>query len=86
MAVYRKRNIPWRIIDGEALVVDPEKSLIYPFNAVAARVWQLIDGAKDTDEIAEMIFREFEAEKALIHADITDFIAQLKESELIEAR
>lgn len=84
MELYKRKNIPWRIIDKEALVVDPHSSLVYPFNRVAARIWQLLDGTHGLQEIADIIYNEFEADKKLVAEDTRNFISQLKEARLIE--
>lgn len=84
MELYKRKGIPWRIIDREALVVDPQSSLVYPFNRVAARIWQLLDGTRGLPEITKMICGEFEADKEIAAQDTEDFIAQLKEAGLIE--
>lgn len=84
MEIYKKRDIPWRIIDDEALVVNPKTSLIYPFNATSSRLWQLIDGARGVEEIIDIIEKEFDKDKQTIQSDTLNFIQQLKEAGLIE--
>jgi len=84
MEIYRKKDIPWRIIDNQALVVNPKTSLIYPLNVTACQIWQLLDGVKNIKEIAEIIYNEFEADKETIQSDVLSFISQLKDAGLIE--
>ena len=51
----RNNDIAWRVIDGEALVVSPKDSLIYPLNDVGARIWELLDGKRTVSDIASII-------------------------------
>ena len=65
-------------------MVDSKKSLIYPLNATAAQIWQLLDGARSLEEITKIIQGEFDAQKEDIESDVSSFISQLKEAGLIE--
>lgn len=65
-------------------MVNPRDSLVYPFNAVSARIWQLLDGSRGLEEIIGIIHNEFEADKEVIARDAAGFIRQLKEAGLIE--
>lgn len=84
MEIYRRKTIPWRVIDEKALVVNPATSLIYPLNATAAVIWQSLDGSRDIKGIAEIICGEFEVEHSQALADIRDFIGKLNEAGLVE--
>lgn len=85
MAVYKRKDIPWRIIEDKALVVNPETSLIYPFNTVACRVWELLDGTKSVSDVAAIIVREFDTDDKTAISDITDFICDLEKAGLVQA-
>ena len=75
-------NIAWRIIDGEAFLVNPKDSLIYPLNSVATRIWELLDGEKTTKEIVDTIQKEFKKDKAIIEKDALSFLEKLLKADL----
>ena len=77
-------NVAWRIIDGEAFVVNPKDSLIYPMESVAGRIWELLDGRKTVKEITDIIYEEFDQDRAVIEHDMLSFFEKLIEAELIE--
>ncbi|KPK40700.1 MAG: hypothetical protein AMJ78_06935 [Omnitrophica WOR_2 bacterium SM23_29] len=79
----RNDDIAWRIIDGEALVVSPKSSLIYPLNEVATRIWELLDGKRTVFDISSIICDEFEGDTAVIQKDVVDFIQDLLKGGLI---
>lgn len=79
----RNNDIAWRVIDGEALVVSPKDSLIYPLNDAGARIWELLDGKRTVEEITSIICEEFEGEKKAIEGDTVDFIENLLKAGLI---
>jgi len=85
MAVYKRKDIPWRLIEDKALVVNPETSLIYPFNAVASRVWELLDGTKSVSDIAAIIVQEFDTDEETALADLADFTRDLEKAGLLQA-
>lgn len=75
--IKRNDSVAWRVIEGEALVVDPESSNIYPLNTVATRVWELLGGEKSCKEIIEIIFEEFEVDGHRLRKDVLDFVGAL---------
>lgn len=79
----RNDDIAWRIIDGEALVVSPKGSLIYPLNDVGTRVWELLDGKKKVGEITSILCEEFEADEKIIQDDVVVFVEELLKAGLI---
>jgi hypothetical protein len=78
-----RRPVPWRTLDTEALVVDVKGGLLYPLNSVAARIWELCDGARSVDEIVGALAEEFDAPEATIRADAREFIDRLADAKLI---
>jgi hypothetical protein len=78
-----RKPVPWRALDTEALVVDVKGGLLYPLNSVAARIWELCDGARNVDEIVTMLTREFEAPEPTIRADAIDFVQRLADAKLV---
>ena len=79
----RNNDIAWRVIDGEALVVSPKDSLIYPLNDVGARIWELLDGKRTVSDIASVICGEFEGDGKAIQDDVMDFIENLSKAGLV---
>jgi hypothetical protein len=78
-----RKPVPWRSLDTETLVVDVKGGLLYPLNSVAARIWELCDGARNVDEIVTMLTREFAAPEPTIRADAVDFIQRLAGAKLV---
>jgi hypothetical protein len=81
--VPRRKTIPWRALDAEALVLDVRSGMLYPLNSVAARIWHLCDGARDEEEIVRAIAAEFDAEEPVIRADVARFLDELAAAGLV---
>lgn len=78
-----RRPVPWRVLDTEALVVDPKAGLLYPLNSVATRIWELADGSRSVDAIITALVDEFDADEATIRADALRFLDDLATAGLI---
>ena len=79
----RNNDIAWRVIDGEALVVSPKDSLIYPLNDSGTRIWELLDGKRPVSDIASIICEEFEGDGKVIQNDVINFIEDLLKAGLV---
>jgi coenzyme PQQ synthesis protein D (PqqD) len=78
-----RKQVPWRAIDTETLVVDVKAGLLFPLNSVATRIWQLCDGQRTVDEIVQIITAEFDADQKTIRRDTAEFIQELLRRHLI---
>lgn len=75
-----------RIIDDQAVVVLADSGEVNVFNSVGTRIWELIDGNRTIQEIADAIHSEYKvtAEQAL--TDVQEFIQELIEAKAITLR
>ena len=80
----RRRRVPWRTLDTEALVVDVSAGTLYPLNSVAARIWELCDGGRSIDEIVRALTSEFDADADVIRRDAERFIEDLTTARLVD--
>jgi pyrroloquinoline quinone biosynthesis protein D len=80
----RRRHVPWRTLDTEALVVDVTAGTLYPLNSVAARIWALCDGERTIAQIVRSLADEFDADEELIRRDAERFIDDLTTARLVE--
>ena len=79
-------DVAWRLIQDEALLVDPHSGSIFPLNPVAARIWVLLGEGLLASEVVHILSVEFEAPPETLRNDAWDFIARLLEANLLIAR
>ncbi|MFB3816105.1 MAG: PqqD family protein [Candidatus Methylomirabilales bacterium] len=79
----RRKDVPWRVIDTEALVVDVKAGLLFPLNSVATRIWECCDGQRTATEIVDAIAAEFDADRPTIARDVGEFLRALHERGLV---
>ncbi len=75
--VEKNSDTASRILDGEAVVVLPMESMVYTFDPVGTRIWELIDGFKKIASIVNDIQKEFEVCSDVAKQDTIDFINEL---------
>jgi hypothetical protein len=76
----------WRIIEGEAVILTMDTKVLRGLNAVGSRVWELIDGHRDVEQIVEALAGEFSVEPARARADVQAFLRELADRGLVTLR
>jgi hypothetical protein len=82
--VYRKKDIPWRIIEGEAIVVEVDRDEIIHLNETGAEIWNVVDGKTTVSEIIEHICGVFEVSEEVAERDTLQFLGQLIDMGIVE--
>ncbi len=57
---------------------------IMTFNSVGADVFNLLDGTRSVDEIAEIIAKNYDVSTEVVKADVEKLIVKMKDHGLIE--
>lgn len=68
---------------GETVLFDEARSQLLVLNQVGASVWLLADGERSASDIVEFIVETLEADRAVVAADVDDFLTQLESHGLI---
>ena len=80
----RKKELAWRNIDGEMVVMDLDGAIIRGFNETATFIWEHINGLRSINEISKTLAEEFKLSQEQALADVIEFIELLLEKELVE--
>jgi len=88
-AFAKRGEIVAREIAGETILVPIRGKLvdlqrIFTVNAVAAHIWQRLDGKRTLAAIRDSVLETFEVERERAEADIQEFVAELVEAGLIQ--
>lgn len=79
----KNTKVPWRIIEGEAVLVKVDSGEVIHLNEVAAEIWRIIDGKKSISEIIDHIHDHFEVGREQAKKDTLEFFQSLSEKNLI---
>ena len=73
----------WRIVDGECIIITPQKSKATVLNAVASRIWELCDGESTTETIVASVLDEYNVQRDVLIQDVKEFFDAMSEKNLI---
>ena len=76
-------GIAYRIIEGEAVLINPETGIVFVLNQTGSFLWQQFDGTKSIREIAENVQQTFTVSYTDAESDLVEFIRELGARKLI---
>jgi Coenzyme PQQ synthesis protein D (PqqD) len=87
MALARRDEVTYEVVDDRAVLVDPEGVEIIVLNPVGTLVWQALDGTRDQAEVvAHVLTQVTGATEQEVDRDVTRFLAELDEAGLLVDR
>lgn len=82
--IQRQKDVAWRMIDGEAVIITPSDSTMHTLNDVGTRIWELMTGTRTLREVAGVLCAEFEVDLERAEKDTLWFAECLAKKGLIE--
>lgn len=80
----RSPDVTYEVVDGQAVLVDPNGRELLTLNAVGTVVWQALDGTRDEAGIVESLSEQFpDVERNDLVRDVDAFITELRSSGLV---
>lgn len=80
----RKPDMVGANIDGDIVMMGVDQGQYYGITGVGSRVWELLEEPISIDSITEIICSEYDTEKATCHDDMSKFINDLINIDLVE--
>ncbi len=82
--VLKKENLtPWQEMEGQALVITPQKSSVHELNDTATFIWKQIDGQTSARSIIENLCEEFDVNEEEAQKDVLALVNEMKEKGLL---
>ncbi len=81
--ISKNERVPWRIIEGEAILVKVDSGEVIHLNEVAAEIWRIIDGKRKISEIVDHIQNDFDVDREQAENDTLEFIQSLSDINLV---
>ncbi len=72
-----------RVFSGEAVVITPAENKVRMLNPVGSRIWELIDGARNVEEIVAVLTQEYDVDPQHAQRTTVDLLDTLAEKDLI---
>jgi hypothetical protein len=82
---YRtRRDVRFRVVDGEAVVLRQDAAEALVINEVGARILQLLDGHTPIGRVADRLVEEYEVGRDQAMGDLREFVADLSNVGIVE--
>ena len=83
MIPKRIERLPWREVDGRAVVLDPRSGQVHELNLVGTFLWQNTDGKTSLESLSTLVLENFEVDPAEASSDVQDFFSTLASHGLV---
>lgn len=80
----RLARLPWREIDGRAVVIQTQRGEVHEFDESATVLWKSLDGARGLDDLARELTECFDVDFETARVDAQLFLGELEAKGLIE--
>jgi hypothetical protein len=81
--ILRSDDLVEADIDNDKVMMHVDSGLYFGLDAVAARVWELLEQPLSINELVDSLTQEFDVEADQCRSDIESFITKLQENKLI---
>lgn len=79
-------RVVYRIIEGEAVILNLDDGCYYSLNKVGTRIWEAIDKKKTLGEIVGLLNREYQAPEKQLKKDFLTFVEDLSSKGLLKEK
>lgn len=81
--VFRNERMLWKMIEGNAILIDQDEGELMRLSEVGTEIWNSIDGKRTIDQIIEHICNIFEVNRNVAKRDTLRFIKKLIREEIV---
>ena len=86
MGLRRAAGVSYEVVNGQAVLIDPDGVELITLNHVGTRVWEQLDGRRGAAELAGDLLASFEGvSREEFERDIAVFLTELREAGLLDA-
>jgi len=83
MYVSKNKEIAYRVIEDEAIILTPEDGMLHNLNPVATVIFESANGKRQVKDIIGKICEEFDIEERVAHRDCLNFIEDLVHKKML---
>ena len=81
----RREQVLAQTAGETTILLAPVSGEYFTLNEVGGRIWQLADGSRSLQEIAQLLVDEYDAPLEAIEADTLELLRELEQRELLAA-
>lgn len=80
----RRDQVTWRDVDGEIIVLDKASASYFAINKTAVHLWHALEAGTTRGALIAELVSHYEIEESQAAADVDDFVARCRASDLLE--
>lgn len=77
-------NLIWRVVDGEAILLDTATGYHFSLDPIGTEIWQSLQASESIDDIVARIARTYAVDSNVVRADVAEFVNELQSARLWE--
>jgi len=81
--VKRSDRTAWRRVENEVLIIASDSNSLTVLNETGARVWELLDGTRGRDELAQALSEEYLVDPPAARRDVDILLTELTSRGLV---
>ncbi len=84
-AVFRpRRDVRFRVVGDEAVIVRQEDAEVIALNEVGASVLALLDSRRSVREILDALLEQYDVDRESLSSDLRRFLGELRDAGIVE--
>jgi hypothetical protein len=77
-------NITWRVVDGEALILDLNTGYYFSLNPVATEIWEALQSGVEIPRIVQTVSLKYRIDAWVVESDLHELMTDLRSCRLWE--
>jgi hypothetical protein len=77
-------DVMFRILGGEAVLLNLASGTYFGLDEVGTRMWQLMSEHRSTDKVIEAMLEEYEVEESVLQSDLDKLVKDLTDNGLVK--
>ena len=83
LLIKQNEDTAYRVLDGEAVIVDLDSSELYSLNPTATVIWEACEEETTLGEVVDRIVEEFEVEREVAKEDCLEFLEKFSNEGIV---
>jgi hypothetical protein len=84
-APRRAAGVSYEVVEGQAVVIDPEGRELITLNEVGTQIWEQLDGERGVTELVDALLGNFEGvSREQFEADVVAYLDELRVAGILE--
>lgn len=81
----RSEKVTFQKVADEAILIHMDTGTYFSLNNIGTEFWEMFDGERTINELAEVIANKYEVELEMVTTDLVELVEKLGEDELVLA-